>query len=153
MPERLSPPMLLDPAHLAAVMDMMRRRGVISFRLRSGDQEVEVHWPAPPTTPQARAEASEPSEHGSDDAQGTLHAILSPTVGTYFESSEPGRAPFVRVGDRVTAGQTVCVVESMKLMSEIASDVDGVVVDLPVPNGGSVKAGQLLGLIRLDGER
>jgi len=83
-------------------------------------------------------------------AESTLHAVISPTVGTYFASSEPGKPPFVSVGDRVVAGQVVCVVESMKLMNEITAEMDGVVEELPIENGGSVKAGQVVCLLQLD---
>ncbi|MFH1467264.1 MAG: biotin/lipoyl-containing protein [Pseudomonadota bacterium] len=143
---------LLDPASMESLMSRMRRHGVVSFRVRDGDQELEVHWPA--AAPGAVAEHVEVEvEEDWSGTPGTLHAILSPTVGTYFSSSEPGKAPFVQIGQRVMVGQTICVVESMKLMSEIVSDVDGVIQELPVPNGGSVKAGQVLGLVRLDHER
>ena len=80
----------------------------------------------------------------------TLHAVTSPTVGTYFASPEPGKPPFVEVGQRIEAGDVVCVVESMKLMNEIEADASGVVVELPIPNGGSVKAGEVVCLLRLD---
>jgi acetyl-CoA carboxylase biotin carboxyl carrier protein len=143
---------LLDPANLDSLMDRMRRQGVASFRVRDGDQELEVHWPVVPA--RAPSEVGSPVAGHVEAARGdTLHAILSPTVGTYFSSSEPGKAPFVQIGQRVSVGQTICLVESMKLMSEIVSDVDGVIEDLPVPNGGSVQAGQVLGLVRIDGER
>jgi acetyl-CoA carboxylase biotin carboxyl carrier protein len=143
---------LLDPASLESLICRMRRHGVASFRVRDGDQELEVQWPA--SASRAPAEAAPTLVDGEEDAPGgTLHAILSPAVGTYFSSSEPGKAPFVQVGQRVSVGQTICVVESMKLMSEIVSDVAGVIVELPVPNGGSVAAGQVLGLVRLDSER
>jgi biotin carboxyl carrier protein len=142
---------LLEPAELAALMDSMRARGVVAFRVRRGDEEVEVRWPevglAPPP-------AGALPMHGDEKTPTqTLHAITSPAVGTYFASPEPGKPAFVQLGQRVVAGEVVCVVESMKLMNEIEADTDGVVVELPVPNGGSVKAGEVVCLLRLDDDR
>ena len=142
----------LELGRISALMDLMRARGVVAFRVRHGDEELEIRWPEP------RAPVS-PSQHRDDEdtpkptPSHTLHAIISPAVGTYFASSEPGKAPFVHVGQVVAAGDIVCVVESMKLMNEIAAEVDGVVVELPIQNGGSVKAGEVVCLLRLDEER
>jgi acetyl-CoA carboxylase biotin carboxyl carrier protein len=142
-------PGLLTLERIASLMDFMRARGVVAFRVRQGEEELEIRWPdgsvevgAVPLVEPTRATMSAPSQ--------TFHAITSPAVGTYFASSEPGKPPFVQVGQHVTAGQVVCVVESMKLMNEIEADVDGVVTELPVPNGGSVKAGEVVCLVRLD---
>ncbi len=144
---------LLDPAHIARILDLMEARGVVAFRVRSGDQELEVRWPETKTSrkPLRDEELDESVEEEPPVLE--LCAVTSPTVGTYFASPEPGKLPFVQVGDRVSAGQTLCVVESMKLMNEIAADVDGVVEELPVQNGGSVKAGEVVCLLRVVAER
>ena len=151
---------LFDRDRIVELLELMRSRGVQAFRLRRGDEEIEVRWPDPgPADPTAVAPAptgqrSAPRTAGEPIPSGptptTLHAIVSPVVGTYFSASEPGRPPFVRVGDRVIAGQVLCTVESMLLMTEIAADTAGVVEDLPIANGGSVKAGQVVCLLRLD---
>jgi acetyl-CoA carboxylase biotin carboxyl carrier protein len=143
---------LMDPERIARIMDLMESRGVASFRMRSGDQELEVHWPR--LTTALCTPADEPEEMDGDPLPPhVLHAVTSPTVGTYFASSEPGKEPFVRVGEAVSAGQTICVVESMKLMNEIAADSDGIVEELPVQNGGSVQAGEVVCLLRVEQER
>ena len=77
-----------------------------------------------------------------------LHLVKSPIVGTYYESPSPGSPPFVKTGDRVTQGQVLCIVEAMKLMNEIESDVAGEVVKILVSNGQPVEYGQPLFAIR-----
>lgn len=77
-----------------------------------------------------------------------LHLIKSPIVGTFYESASPGAAAFVKVGAHVEAGQTLCIVEAMKLMNEIESDMAGEVVRIFVENGQPVEYGQPLFGIR-----
>jgi acetyl-CoA carboxylase biotin carboxyl carrier protein len=143
---------LLEPEAMAALMDTMRARGVVAFRVRSGDEELEVRWPEPQQVP-ALAPTDQPPVVEAPTPTQTLHAITSPSVGTYFASPEPGKPAFVELGQRVTPGEVVCVVESMKLMNEIEADTVGVVVELPIQNGGSVKAGEVVCLLRLDDDR
>ena len=71
-------------------------------------------------------------------------AILSPMVGTFYRAPSPGSKPFVSVGDEITEGQTLCVVEAMKLMNEIPSDKAGVIREVLVENGQPVEYGQIL---------
>jgi acetyl-CoA carboxylase biotin carboxyl carrier protein len=77
-----------------------------------------------------------------------LHMVKSPIVGTFYESPSPGSPPFVRPGDEVEAGSVLCIVEAMKLMNEIESDVTGEIVKQLVSNGQPVEYGQLLFVIR-----
>ena len=71
-------------------------------------------------------------------AEGETHLIKSPIVGTFYEAPSPDAAPFVSVGDRVSKGEVVCIIEAMKLMNEIEADRDGVVAELLVKNGQGV---------------
>ncbi|MFZ0735554.1 MAG: acetyl-CoA carboxylase biotin carboxyl carrier protein [Candidatus Acidiferrales bacterium] len=73
-----------------------------------------------------------------------LHVIKSPIVGTYYQSANPGSEPFVRPGDHVKSGQVLCIIEAMKLMNEIESDIDGEVMRIFVENGQPVEYGELL---------
>jgi acetyl-CoA carboxylase biotin carboxyl carrier protein len=77
-----------------------------------------------------------------------LHVVHSPIVGTYYEAPSPGAPPFVKVGDKVEAGQILCIVEAMKLMNEIESDVTGEIMKKLVNNGQPVEYGQQLFAIR-----
>ena len=79
-----------------------------------------------------------------------LHVVTSPIVGTFYGSPSPDADPFVRVGDRVRKGQVLCIVEAMKLMNEIESDVDGVVVEIHPKNAQPVEFGEPLFGVRPD---
>jgi len=70
--------------------------------------------------------------------------IKSPMVGTFYKSPEPGAAPYVKIGGRVTAGQTVCIIEAMKIMNEIEAEVSGVVREILVEDTQPVEFGQVL---------
>ena len=76
-----------------------------------------------------------------------LAAVTSPLVGTFYRSSSLDSPPFVEVGQEVHTGDVLCMVESMKLMNEIESDVDGIVVSIVVENGQPVEYGQTLFLL------
>ena len=94
--------------------------------------------PAPP--PAAAAPAAAPAA-----AQGSqLKEIRSPMVGTFYAAPEPGAEPYVRVGQRVTAGQTVCIVEAMKIMNEIEAELGGVIREVSVEDATPVEYGQVL---------
>jgi acetyl-CoA carboxylase biotin carboxyl carrier protein len=90
---------------------------------------------APPAAPETRS---------AED----LHLVKSPIVGTYYESPSPGSEPFVKVGGYVETGQTLCIVEAMKLMNEIESDISGEVLRIFAENGQPVEYGQPLFGIR-----
>jgi acetyl-CoA carboxylase biotin carboxyl carrier protein len=77
-----------------------------------------------------------------------LHVIPSPIVGTFYRTPNPEAAPFVNVGDRVSKGQVLCIIEAMKLMNEIESDVDGVIVSIYPSNGQPVEYGEKLFAVR-----
>jgi acetyl-CoA carboxylase biotin carboxyl carrier protein len=70
--------------------------------------------------------------------------IIAPMVGTFYRAPAPGESPFVNVGDRVTEGQTVCILEAMKLMNEIEAEVTGEIVEILVENGQAIEYGQPL---------
>lgn len=76
-----------------------------------------------------------------------LHVIKSPLVGTFYRSPSPGAPPFVEVGDLVSPGQVLCIIEALKVMNEIESDVRGKVIKVLVENGQTVEYGQPLFLI------
>jgi len=92
--------------------------------------------PAMNVTPAAKEEKAAPASKGT--------AITSPMVGAFYAAPAPGAKPFVKVGDVVSAGQVVCIVEAMKLMNEIESEVSGKITEICVQNGESVEFGQVL---------
>jgi len=73
-----------------------------------------------------------------------LKEIKSPMVGTWYKSPEPGADPYVKVGSRVTAGQTVCIIEAMKIMNEIEAEITGVIREVCVEDAQPVEFGQVL---------
>ncbi len=81
-------------------------------------------------------------------ARSDLQTISAPMVGTFYRSPSPGDPPFVDVGSRITPGQTVCILEAMKLMNELEAEIGGEVVEILVDNGTPVEFGQALMRIR-----
>jgi len=102
---------------------------------------------ARPTGPAVAAPATPSAEPAADPDAG-LHMVKSPIVGTYYGSPSPGAAPFVAPGEHVEKGQVICIVEAMKLMNEIESDVAGEIVKCLVSNGQPIEFGQPLFSVR-----
>jgi acetyl-CoA carboxylase biotin carboxyl carrier protein len=82
------------------------------------------------------------------EADSALHKIVSPMVGTFYQSSSPGSAPFVSVGTKINDKSVVCIVEAMKLMNEIEAEVKGEIIEILVENGQLVEYGQPLFLVK-----
>jgi acetyl-CoA carboxylase biotin carboxyl carrier protein len=104
--------------------------------------------PAPNREPPAVAPAKTAPPAAED-----LHVIKSPIVGTFYAGPNPEAGPFIKVGDVVESGQTVCIVEAMKLMNEIEADVAGEVVRVLVENGHPVEYGEPLFAVRPTGKK
>ncbi len=103
---------------------------------------VSLH-PAP--APAAAADQAR-LEAGARSAAPAAHLkeIRSPMVGTFYKAPEPGAEPYIKVGNRVTSGQTVCVIEAMKIMNEIEAEITGVVREISVEDAQPVEFGQVL---------
>ncbi len=106
---------------------------------------VEHHAPAAPAGPASPAGAGAATAKAEEEG---LHPVRSPIVGTFYEAPSPGSPPFVKGGDAVVAGQVLCIIEAMKLMNEIESDVAGEIVKKYVSNGQPVEYGQPLFAVR-----
>jgi len=103
--------------------------------------------PAPPSAPATAASPeAEPREAGARPPTAAAHLkeIRSPMVGTFYKAPEPGAEPYIKVGNRVTPGQTVCIIEAMKIMNEIEAEIAGVVREISVEDGQPVEFGQAL---------
>ena len=100
------------------------------------EMERAVSAPAAPVIPAAAAAPAVPAAAGPEG-----DAITAPMVGTFYAASAPEQPPFVKVGDRVTRGQTLCIVEAMKLMNEIMAEMDGEIVEICAENGQVVDYG------------
>lgn len=97
-------------------------------------------YPAASASAPAQVQVKEESQAAAPSS----NAITSPMVGAFYASPAPGAKPFVKVGDTVTAGQVVCIIEAMKLMNEIESEVSGKITQICVEDGQSVEYGQVL---------
>ncbi len=140
------------------IVDFLERRGLEEFEFERDGLRVRLkrqsaspvmhisassaHAPATPAEPPVTADA-EP-----DDSDEGLHIVTSPIVGTFYEAPRPDAPVFVKVGDSVSKGQTLCIVEAMKLMNEIDSDVDGEIVRIYGQSGNPVEYGARLFAIR-----
>ena len=134
----------------------MENEGLRLKLVRGGPLPTSVPPPAvPPVAPGATVS---PEGNGRPAAVVTappaaapaadLHEVRSPIVGTFYRASGPTSPVFVEAGSRVAAGQTLCIIEAMKLMNEIESDVDGEIVEVVVANAQPVEYGQVLFRIR-----
>jgi acetyl-CoA carboxylase biotin carboxyl carrier protein len=130
--------------------------GGLHIRLRKPSSGVVVATPRNVSAPEIIVSASADAPHASSGAAPAaearssedLHLVKSPIVGTFYEAPSPGAEPFVKVGTSVETGKVLCVVEAMKLMNEIESEVSGEVVRIFVENGQPVEYGQPLFGIR-----
>ena len=117
-------------------------------RIVSAPEIIVAGSPQPSVTAPAAAGATGPGAPAEVRSTEDLHLVKCPIVGTYYGSPSPGAEPFVKVGAYVEIGQTLCIVEAMKLMNEIESDETGEIVRLFVDNGQPVEYGQPLFGIR-----
>jgi acetyl-CoA carboxylase biotin carboxyl carrier protein len=162
----------MNQKELRDLIEFLKEQDIYEFELERGDFKVRIkrageHTPpvemryvhaAPAPVPHpAPVEHAAPTAAVPHAAPGPaaaraeeegLHQVRSPIVGTYYEAPSPGAPPFVKVGDTVTAGQVLCIIEAMKLMNEIESDVAGEIVKKLVSNGQPVEYGQPLFAIR-----
>lgn len=118
------------------------QRGDLRIRIRRESAAV-VSAPAPSSTGSGQA----PDATADSVERESLVTVTSPVVGTFYRSSSPDTGPYVEEGDLVSRGQVLCIVEAMKLMNEIESEVDGRVVKVLVENEAGVEFGQPLFLI------
>jgi len=107
-----------------------------------------VTWEEKPSRPETQAPAPSGAPPAATDAEAGLHVVTSPIVGTFYRSPNPDSEPFVKVGDAVEKGATLCIVEAMKLMNEIEADVAGTVVEVFPKNGQPVEFGEKLFAVR-----
>ena len=169
----------VDLGQLERLLSFMSEHGLEEFEYAHGDLRIRLKkaitpqappagWalpaaPAPaPTlaTAPVQAQAAEaPTSAAAEGAQPAAppveeqHIIKSPIVGTYYSGPSPDAAPFVRVGDSVEPGQTVCIIEAMKLMNEIEADISGEVARVLVENGQPVEYGEPLFALRPTGKK
>lgn len=153
------------------MIQMVTSTGVAELEVQRGDNRVwikrtagvvtqEIHMPQqtvahapmpayqPPSQVTVAAPSAAPASGEPDLTDPTLEAVKSPIVGTFYESPSPGSDAFVRVGDAIKPGKVLCIIESMKLMNEIESEISGTVVKRLVQNGAPVEYGEVMFLVK-----
>jgi acetyl-CoA carboxylase biotin carboxyl carrier protein len=158
----------MNQKELRELIEFLKEQDIAEFELERGDVKVRIKRSLPsgsapdtrfvavPTAPVPLTAAvpaaivppQPPKETAPPPPEEGLHIVHSPIVGTFYESPSPGSPPFVKVGDAVETGQVLCIVEAMKLMNEIESDVSGELVKKLVTNGQPIEYGQDLFVIR-----
>ncbi|TVS05745.1 MAG: acetyl-CoA carboxylase biotin carboxyl carrier protein [Cyanobium sp. PLM2.Bin73] len=158
--------MQLDHDQLKALLALLEDSDIQEFKLEGDDFRLEVrrnlpvaapqaqHLPAPealaapvPATsaqPSAMAEVPSAPPPSAAANRGDLLEITAPMVATFYRAPAPGDPAFVELGSRIREGQTVCILEAMKLMNELEAEVSGEVVEILVENGSPVEFGQVL---------
>jgi acetyl-CoA carboxylase biotin carboxyl carrier protein len=152
----------MDLRKLKKLIDLVQESGIAELEITEGEEKVKIvkggeatvtpvvpatapragapaMAPAPAAAPAAAAAAEEPAQPG--------HVLKAPMVGTFYRSPSPEAKPFVEVGQNVKAGETVCIIEAMKLMNEIEADATGMIKAILVESGQPVEYGQPLFII------
>jgi acetyl-CoA carboxylase biotin carboxyl carrier protein len=153
----------MDLRKLKTLIELVETSGIAELEIQEGEERVRItrslgggtpaHGSAPSpvvalaAAAPAQAPAGEPAPAATEPMPAEGHVVKSPMVGTFYRSATPGAPPFVEVGDTVAEGQTLCIVEAMKLMNEIEADKAGVVKSIMTENGQPVEFGQPLFVI------
>ncbi|AJE97815.1 acetyl-CoA carboxylase biotin carboxyl carrier protein [Pandoraea apista] len=152
----------MDLRKLKTLIDLVAESGISELEVTEGEGKVRIvkappqviaapmQMAMPALAPQAAAQAPAASTAAPAPAAPALpqgHIVTSPMVGTFYRAPSPGADPFAQVGDSVKEGQTLCIIEAMKLLNEIESDKAGVIKEILVENGQAVEYGQPLFVI------
>ena len=152
----------MDLRKLKKLIDLVEESGIAELEVTEGEEKVRIvksgrpasdtavmlAAPAPvAVAAPAPVAAAAPAPAPAAPAQPEGFEQKSPMVGTFYRSASPGAKPFVEVGDAVKKGQTVCIIEAMKLMNEIEADADGIIKAILVENGQPVEYGEPLVVI------
>jgi acetyl-CoA carboxylase biotin carboxyl carrier protein len=156
--------MQLDHDQLHRLLEVLADSDIQEFRLEGDDFRLEVRrnlptqavmapvmsapLPAAAQAPPADAAAAGNPPPAATASRSDLLDITAPMVGTFYRAPAPGEDAFVEVGNRINVGQTVCILEAMKLMNELEAEVSGDVVEILVDNGTPVEFGQVLMRVR-----
>jgi len=152
----------MDIRKVKKLIELLEESGIAELEINEGEESVRisrystapaqapVNYAAPPATAAAApAPAAAPAEVSSEDEDSlpSGHIVKSPMVGTFYSASSPASKPFVNIGDSVAEGDTVCIVEAMKILNQIEADASGIVKAVLVENAQPVEYGQPLLII------
>lgn len=157
----------MDINQIRKLIKLVEESNITEFTVEEGDLKIKISKecenktitqqvpvtnysiPANPSVLPVATVVAETKNVSVEAANNNLHQVKSPIVGTFYKASAPDKLEYVKVGDRVTKGTILCIVEAMKLMNEIECDVDGIVEKVLVENSSPVEYNQPLFLIRL----
>ncbi len=147
----------MDIRKVKKLIELLDESGIAEIEITEGEESVRISRyspnapvvaaaPAAPAPVAAALAAASPAAIPAApvEAEEDGYEIKAPMVGTFYAASSPGAAPYVQVGDRVQEGDTICIIEAMKMMNQIESDVSGVIKSIRMQNGEPVEFGQTL---------
>ncbi|MDR5867091.1 acetyl-CoA carboxylase biotin carboxyl carrier protein [Halomonas koreensis] len=148
----------MDIRKVKKLIELLEESNISEIEIQEGEESVRISrhpngtaypqapaagWPAAPAPAQPAApapQAAAPAEPAADPSPGYQgHEVLSPMVGTFYRAPAPGAKPFAEVGQSVKKGETICIVEAMKMMNQIEADRDGVIEAILVEDGEPVE--------------
>ena len=146
----------MDIRKVKKLIELLDESGIAEIEITEGEESVRIsrysqNAPVVAAAPVAvaaapvAAAAPEPAAPAEPEEDG--FEVTAPMVGTFYAASSPGAAPYVQVGDRVNEGDTLCIIEAMKMMNQIDADVSGVVKSIRLQNGEPVEFGQTMVVI------
>ena len=153
----------MDIRKVKKLIELLDESGIAEIEITEGEESVRIsRYPqgvvaasapvaaataplAPTAAPAASADGEAAPALNAPEEDG--YEVTSPMVGTFYAASSPGAAPYVQVGDRVNEGDTLCIIEAMKMMNQIESEVSGTIKSIRIQNGEPVEYGQTLFVI------
>ena len=149
----------MDIRKVKKLIELLEESNIAEIEIHEGEESVRISRmsttlpaqavvQAAPAVAAAPAAAAAPQDAAAaEPAIHEGHAVTSPMVGTFYEAASPGAKPFVRVGQQVNVGDTLCIVEAMKMLNQIEADKAGTVTAMLIENGQPVEFGQTLFVI------
>jgi acetyl-CoA carboxylase biotin carboxyl carrier protein len=156
----------MDIRKVKKLIELLDESGIAEIEITEGEESVRIsrYAPGAPAAPVAAAPvvaavapaaaaipaqtpATAPGATPEADAEDDGFLVIAPMVGTFYASSSPGAAAYVQVGDRINEGDTLCIIEAMKMMNQIEADTSGVIKSIRVQDGEPVEYGQTLFVI------
>lgn len=148
----------MDIRKVKKLIELLDESGIAEIEITEGEESVRISRyaqnapqmmtaPMPMAAPAAAAPATSPAPVAAPEVEDDGYLVAAPMVGTFYGASSPGAAPYVQVGDRINEGDTLCIIEAMKMMNQIESEVSGVIKSIRVQNGEPVEYGQTLFVI------
>ena len=151
----------MDIRKVKKLIELLEESGIAEIEINEGEESVRIsrygssaaapapvqYAAAPMAAPAPATEAAPAAAESSADAIPSGHSVNSPMVGTYYTAASPGAKNFINVGDSVAEGDTICIIEAMKILNQIEADKSGTVKAILVENGQPVEFGQPLVII------